>query len=324
MSAPEPWYAAPLAHLVAASIEPAEATHSHPRPLREWLADPTLLLPPQTLIPKLVLEGRITLLAAREKAGKSTLLAQAVASFSSGREFLGEACGPGKVLWYAIDEAVSDAVRRLHSNGSDLDSVFVHDECPTADGLRDHIAEYAPRLVVVDTLTELLTGRLSNDRDAMEMNGVLNPFTRVLRGTNTAAVFVHHSTKDGRDYRGSGQLGAKVDIIALLKIPSAGIDHEEDPDVDAQLETRRTLAVRGRGLNGSDRLNFNGTCYVLGEGSQALPERVLRAVREGHSSTNKIVAAVGARKQSVSDAINAMVAAGTLGRETDSARLFIP
>ena len=208
---------------------------TQPEPLRtlnDWLADPASLVPPKMIVPYLVLEGRVTLLAAREKAGKSTLLGQAVATLSSGGEFLGQPCGPARVLWYAIDEAPADAVRRLATCNADGDMVVIQSQKPTPAHLRAHILEFRPALVVIDTLTELLAERLQSDRDAMDMTRALGPFMAVFRETDTAAVLVHHATKDGRDYRGSGQLGAKVDVIAMLRIPGANNEQDEDPDRD--------------------------------------------------------------------------------------------
>ena len=295
-----------------------------PEPLRtltEWLADPQSLISPQPIIPYLVLAGRVTLLAAREKAGKSTLLGQAVAAFSHGGDFLGAPCGPGRVIWYAIDEAAGDAVRRLSGCYADGDAVVIQSQRPTSEHLRAHILEFQPALVVVDTLTELLASRLTNDRDAMEWTRALGPYMDVLRETETAAVLVHHATKDGRNYRGSGQLGAKVDVIALLKIPGANNEQEEDPDVDPEVETRRTLEVRGRGLNGRDRLHFDGTEYRLGEGEHALSARVVRAIGEGASSANKVAKVVTGRRETITTAIQRLVEGGKVIREGDTLRV---
>lgn len=291
------------------------------RTLAEWWADPAALEPPKQLIPYLVLEGRVTLLAAREKAGKSTLLGQAVATHTRGGDFLGQPCRPGRVLWYAIDEPAADAVRRLYGQGADGDAVVILSQRPTPEHIRQHIAEFKPTLVVIDTLTELLADRLQNDRDAMEWVRALGPFMAVFRDTNTAAVLVHHATKDGKDYRGSGQLGAKVDVIANLRIPGANSEVEDDPDIDPEIEKRRVLEVRGRGMQGKDRLCFDGEAYQLGEGEAGLSARVLRAVSEGCRSRNEIAAAVGGRRQNTMNAIRQLVESGQLVDEGKRIRL---
>jgi hypothetical protein len=308
--------------LVAQSDATRAATGAEPlRTLNEWLSDPEALAPPKILLPLLVLESRVTLLSAREKAGKSTLLGQGVAALTHGGEFLGQPCKPVRVIWYAIDEAAPDAVRRLVRCGAEGDSVVIQTERPTPEHMRAHIAEFRPALVVVDTLTELLANRLQNDRDAMEWQRALGPFMAVFRETQTAAVLVHHTTKDGRDYRGSVQLGAKVDVIANLTIPGAATDPaEEDPDADPQIESRRVLTVRGRGIHSRDRLHFDGEAYQIGEGAQGLTARILRAVADGASSKNKVVARVGGRRETVTAAIDRLVSEGALMRDGDALR----
>lgn len=300
---------------------------TQPEPLRtlnEWLADPASLIPPTMIVPYLALGGRVTLLAAREKAGKSTLLGQAVAAFTLGGEFLGEQCGPGRVLWYAIDEAASDAVRRLSACNAEGDSVAIQRARPTPEDFRAHIIEFQPALVVVDTLTELLTGRVQNERDPQEMQKGLRPYIDVLRETDTAAIILHHQTKSGNQYRGTTQLGAMVDVLAELNIPAsgAGPDGEEDPDADPENETRRVLYVRGRGLNTRrDRLHFNGTEYRLGEGELGIAARIIRAVSEGNTSQNKVAKAVTGRRETINATVQRLVEEGKLIREGDTLRV---
>jgi hypothetical protein len=291
------------------------------RTLDEWLADPAALEPPKELIPLLVLKGRVTLLAAREKAGKSTLLGQAVATHTRGGMFLGKPCGPGRVIWYAIDEPAPDAVRRLSGQGANGNAVVIQSQRPTPEHIRQHTSEFQPDLVVIDTLTELLADRLQNEREALELLRALAPFMAVFRDTNTAAVLVHHATKDGKDYRGSGQLGAKVDVIANLRIPGANAEIEDDPDVDPEIERRRVLEVRGRGIQGKDRLTWDGEAYQLGEGEMALSARILRAVAEGCRSRNEIATAVGGRRQNVMNVIRQLIEAGQLVEDGKRIRL---
>lgn len=58
--------------------------------LDEVLADPTMLQPPLALVPGLVWRGRLSMLAGREKDGKSTFAAAGVAAMTRGHEFLGD------------------------------------------------------------------------------------------------------------------------------------------------------------------------------------------------------------------------------------------
>jgi len=73
-----------------APAPPAEPDRNAPRSLAEILADPDVIRPPVALVPRMAWTGRVTLLAAREKIGKSTLAGAAVAALSSGVRFMGE------------------------------------------------------------------------------------------------------------------------------------------------------------------------------------------------------------------------------------------
>jgi RecA-family ATPase len=66
-----------------------DAPESTAHTLRDWLGDPEILKPPRVIVPHLAVEGRVTLLSGREKIGKSTLAAGAVAAASLGASWLG-------------------------------------------------------------------------------------------------------------------------------------------------------------------------------------------------------------------------------------------
>jgi hypothetical protein len=225
------------------------------------------------------------------------------------------------VIWYAIDEPAPDAVRRLSGQGADGNAVVIQVQRPTPEHMRRHIAEFRPELIVVDTLTHLVADRLRNDRDAMEWVRALDPYIAVFRDTKTAVVLIHHTTKDGRDYRGSVQLGASIDVIATLRIPGANAEVDDDPDTDPEIERRRVLEVRGRGIQGKDRLMWDGEAYQLGEGEMALSARVARAVSEGCRTRNEIAAAVGGRRANTMNVIRQLVESGKLVEDGKHIRL---
>ena len=108
-------------------------TTSTAHTLRDWLADPEILRPPCAVIPHLAITGRVTLLSGREKVGKSTLAACAVAAASRAEPVLAVPVDqPVRTLWYAIDEHFADAVRRFRSLGANLDHVIINVEPRTA------------------------------------------------------------------------------------------------------------------------------------------------------------------------------------------------
>src|SRR4051812_25717502 len=93
-------------HRLAASGAAVMAVKLHH--LEDLLADPSLLEPPPVVVPRLAWAGRLSLLAAPEKHGKSTLVGQAIAAKAAGADFLGEATTPGTTLWLGLDEPLND------------------------------------------------------------------------------------------------------------------------------------------------------------------------------------------------------------------------
>src|SRR6266851_2237255 len=73
------------------------------RSLAQLLLDPEATKPPPVVVPGLAWKGRLTLVAAREGTGKSTLLSAVAAAVTTGGEFLGERCAKGMVLWALVE-----------------------------------------------------------------------------------------------------------------------------------------------------------------------------------------------------------------------------
>jgi hypothetical protein len=66
--------------------------------LRELLDDPGALEPPEPVADRIVYKGYGTLLASREKLGKSTLTCAVAAAVSAGTPWLDSPATPGRVL----------------------------------------------------------------------------------------------------------------------------------------------------------------------------------------------------------------------------------
>ncbi len=195
----------------------AAAGRKRLRTLEELVADATLMAEPQAVLPKLAYGGRVTLLSAREKYGKSTLLAQAAVAVTTGGLFLGERIRRGKVLWYALDEPFKDAVQRLHRFGADPTQIVLPEHSPSAATFEADCAEWQPSLVVIDTLSRLL---FANDIDLMNgraLERFLQPYLSVIQACGAALVLLHHTNRKGEEYTGSIHLGAIVDGPLTLK-----------------------------------------------------------------------------------------------------------
>ena len=92
------------------------------RTLAAILADPKALQPPRAVVERFAWSGRVTLLAAREKAGKSTLISALASAASTGRRFLGDETIQGRVLIIGLEEHLND-LRDLLPHEDEIRSV---------------------------------------------------------------------------------------------------------------------------------------------------------------------------------------------------------
>lgn len=113
------------------------------------------------------------------------------------------------------------AVKRLHA---DWRSPFVADIAPdlasavSLEAVRDAaLAAGKPAIVIIDTMSASFEGDDSSQQDIAKMMRNLKTLSDALE---CLVVFVHHTTKDGASYRGSGVLFANVD--AVLELVSEG------------------------------------------------------------------------------------------------------
>lgn len=248
--------------------------------LAELAARPELLVPPAAVVPRLAYAGRVTLLAAREKDGKSTLARQAVAALVGGRRFLGETLSPAPVAWLCLDEPIGDLVRGLVELGAS-GGVLISDRRPGAVELEATVAREGCRLLVVDTLVEHLGGLVDDMNSPTQLQPILADLRGLARRTDCAILLIHHLTKNGSGYADSRQLGAGVDVIVEMR-------SVDDPP------SRRAFKVRGRGVHGDFALDWSRDAgYTLAVGELSIDARILATI-EAHPgiSMNRLRSAV--------------------------------
>jgi hypothetical protein len=186
------------------------------RSLEEIMRSPEAVAPPRATIPGVAWLGRATLLAAREKEGKSTFAAAAAAALSAGQEFLGGQCQPGDVMWVGCEEALSDVARRFVQFGADPSRIaIVEHPCDTLERVISDIALIRPRFLVVDGVTALAeaTGSNPQSASALAWTAFLRQLIQTIRQLNIALLLLHHATKKTGHYRDSTAIGAAVDVI---------------------------------------------------------------------------------------------------------------
>jgi hypothetical protein len=222
--------------------------------LTDYAKDPELLDSPAVLIPHLAWRGRLTLLAAEEKSGKSTLVGQGVAAMTKGDYFLGEQAAKGKVLWIAMDEPVHDAVARLVHHEADPSRVGMIEEPINAKQLESVLNTVKPDLIIVDTLVEWAQPQVPDFNSAHAWTPVIRALRTELRKRDCGAILLHHVNKaNTAKYADSRQIGASVDNIIEM-IPQAG----------RFVASRRQLNIKGRRIGHYQLvLNYEHAGYRL-------------------------------------------------------------
>jgi hypothetical protein len=187
------------------------------------------------VVPYLAAAGRLTLLVAREKVGKSTLARAAAAAVSKGCAFLGQPTQQGTVLWVVLEELLADVVFKMARFDADSESVFLLQPLleQRFEGLREEVAAVRPRLLVIDTLASYVEGEEIDENSSMAWTRILNQLRRLAEEYQVAVILLHHATKRDGTYRGSTAIGASVDQIVEM--------HEGEAN-----STVRVFRCRGR------------------------------------------------------------------------------
>jgi biotin operon repressor len=296
--------------------------------LAELSEHPELMAEPDPIVSPFLYRGRSTLLAGREKMGKSTLAAHAVAALSNGQEFLGAQLRRGRVLWYSLDEGMVDTVRRFLALGASPLDVMICPDRPTFEQVAEKVADFKPDVVVFDTLNELLPGMDLNRGE--QVAPALRPYVQVLRDANVAGCILCHASKSRGEYLGDVRLGGVVDCVLTLKEPrpepagdsclptEAPRDNEEDGP--------RLLVGKSR-WGGKIHLRLtspDGRHYILGEAPLSLEVRLLRALRDSDLSGNDLQDRVSGNRQKIQHAIKELRDRGLIEQAKTRYRITPP
>jgi KaiC/GvpD/RAD55 family RecA-like ATPase len=176
-----------------------------------------------------VARGTLTLLAGREKEGKSLLaMALAARAASGGGTLAGIAVSEARTLVVDAENGDRELHRRLrsldlrpeHAASVEVYEARGHDLRRHLHELRAVLADYHPDLLILDSWRSLWGG---DENDPGEVARCLDPLRNLIREHDAAAVLIHHMRKAG-GYRGTTAIGASVEnIIELAR-------HDEDPD----------------------------------------------------------------------------------------------
>ena len=301
----------------ARDAEPA-APLARPRSLSEILADPGALEGPKVVAPRFAYAERVSLLAGREKDGKSTLISAIAATVSREGDFLGEPCRGGSVLYLCLEEPLSDPARRLVAFGCDPDRLFlVQRVTEPLKEFRAHVESVEPTLVLIDSLAAFTEPLALDPGSASAWTPVMGELGRVARDSGAGVILIHHARKSDGHYRDSTAIGAGVD--AVLEMASVA----EDASV-------RRIRARARWHLPDVSIRLLGDPfdpdtrpqYEVASGKLSLDVRVLLFV-EGHPgcSTRDVRDNVTGQGKAIRDALDSLKERGAIRSEEDGPAL---
>lgn len=208
---------------------------------------------PEEIVPRLAWRGRVTLLAAREKTGKSTFAAFGAALVS--RE------SKDSVLWVNLEEAPFDVVDRFEILDADPDRVIVSEYLPNKlTDVETAITEHTPALLIIDTLAAWGAGRVTDWNSAAQVTPVMLELVGLARQYNVAIVILHHGKKLDGSYRDSSAIGASVDAIIEMST--------DDKD-----DYVRKFKPRARWTVEPFSMRWTGTTYEWVDGETSIHNR---------------------------------------------------
>jgi hypothetical protein len=181
---------------------------------RLYHASELLTLPPQAwLLDRLVPQGAIGFIWGESGIGKSFLMIHLALTVAQ-NEAVVYIADEG---WHGYGERIRAWMRH---NKRDMGQLYFRQELLAVDeaAVSDLIAQIAPlqpKLVILDTVATVMPG--ADDNAARDI-GLLSRHCRLIaQATGAAVIGVHHPTKDGKTYRGSGALKGNFDFVMAVE-----------------------------------------------------------------------------------------------------------
>ena len=170
--------------------------------------------------------GGFSLVSAKPKVGKTTLVQALVAAIARGEPFLDRPTRKGRVIYLALEEKRSQIKSNFEklfaqSQGRGAENVYIHPANAPENGLNKLSKithRLRPVLVVVDTLFKLI--QVGDGNDYASVNTALEPLANLARSTGAHLLAVHHNGKAEREggdaILGSTSIFGAVDAAILL------------------------------------------------------------------------------------------------------------
>lgn len=167
---------------------------------------------PDVVLPGLAWRGALSVIGGAPKAGKSTLVGQAIGAACTGKPFLGHPPGHVGLIAYVTEEALRTTATRLKNQGADEAGVFL--ASTGARGLWSALRKIEPALLVLDSFAAFAVAAGAESlNDAAGMRRVTNTLRTLADEKQTAVLLVHHARKSDGALADSRDIAAAVDVI---------------------------------------------------------------------------------------------------------------
>jgi len=207
---------------VATGSTDHEPSSVRARTVADIWKDPDALKPPVAVIPRLAWRGYVTVYAAPDKAGKSTLVSAGVAALTTGQKFLdGDAAPPGVAVWCLLEEHANTLAIRAKTFGTEGDRLAVFELRPGLEDVRREITERHADVLVIDTLIEWAGALVTESSKAEQWRPIMAELRSVARDLNVAVIVLHHARKSDGVARDSSAITAAADVILEQKATHA-------------------------------------------------------------------------------------------------------
>jgi KaiC/GvpD/RAD55 family RecA-like ATPase len=264
-------------------------------------------------------KGRLTLLVAFMKVGKSTFAYALAIAIAQGRPFLGHSTRQGPVLILALEEHVQDVKTRLVLFGANerKDPIQVHVAAlaPSPENfaaVREHVMEHGTEIIIVDTLASLWN--IPDENNNAEVHRRVRPWLDLAHESGCTVLLIHHERKSGgeggRGIRGGSALFALMDQALILERRDGGAP------------THRSLTAFGRYRDTPKELilELDGTTYRrIGTPTElsleSAKDKVFDALSDNPQRIQVVIESSKLKKKLVQDALDALLEEDKIIRE---------
>ena len=216
---------------------------------------------PPAVLSGLAWSGRVSVLSGAPKAGKSTVLAQAIGCRLTGEAFAGESVAPRGPVALVTEEPLEMLAQRLRIYGvgdGHKGAVFVASPAQGVERLLDALHRSEPEVVIIDSFVSwAVAGGCDTLSDPAVMRRVMDTL-RSLSEEGAGVLVVHHARRSDGELADSRDIAASVDMITTFEAV--------DPDLNRcapRASDLRRLSYAGRWPQESVLVDFDRAvcCY---------------------------------------------------------------